>query len=276
MRKILIAAASSLCMLAAAAAEQPLQCVNPEILNGIVFSGQMSQKVDVMRGLPASMGVLPTPAGFTLIGSAVRGGDITQVGYRTSLDSDKAYAAVMASLNAQGWRNEPEPGSSTFKLANGPRYGTACRDGERRQVMVADVEPVRYVNILAQAAQVPRACNTTAAGIAFPGERGEMPAFRFPAGTSRAFGGSGGGGSDRFYTTSSRIISKESPASLVAQLASQIRDQGWTSDAGWSGTHSAGSTWRKSIDGQLTWGMLEIAPASEDTYDVTFTLARAQ
>jgi hypothetical protein len=106
------------------------------------------------------------------------------------------------------------------------------------------------------------------------GARGELPRFRFPAGTSLARGAGAGMGSNTNFTSTSRITSPESAAQLVQQLASQMREQGWSPDADWSGAGSAGSTWRKTIDGQPTWGTLEITGVGKDTYDVEFTSAQ--
>lgn len=105
--------------------------------------------------------------------------------------------------------------------------------------------------------------------------RGSAPRFQFPEGTSLGqFGG--GGGSNSLYTNASRIISSDTPARLAEHLATQLQAQGWQADADWSASGGAGSTWRKTHDGELTWGTLEIIRVSEDTYDVDFTLALAQ
>lgn len=262
----------------AAAAQQPQQCVNPELLDGLVFLGSSDRKITVARGQAAFMSGLDVPAGLTLIGSGVRESGVTQVAYRSSLSPDRAYAAIMDVLGADGWVPESSTGlAATFSVADGPREASLCRDGVRRGVLVAQIDGRSYVNIIEFSGARQHPCNTDpmmSMGL-LPGG-GAAPRFLFPQGTSLAFGRGGGGGSNTLYTNTSRIISPETPAALVRHLASQIEQQGWQQDADWSAGASAGSTWRKSLEGTPAWGTLEIIRVSEGTYDVDFTIALPQ
>jgi hypothetical protein len=255
-------------------AQQPLQCVNPQLLNGLVFLGRSELKINVTPGQPAFMKDVKVPAGLVLIGSGVRQGGMTTVAYKTSLTSEKAFAGVVAGLEAEGWMVEARPGqAATFNVAGSPREGTLCRDGRRRDVTVAEVGGVRYVNVAAFGESRRRGCNEDPfASPAFLMGPGATPRFQFPEGTSLARGAGAGGGSDRMYSTSSRIISADTPARLVEYLASQLEGQGWQADSTWSATSSAGSTWRKTHEGEPATGALEIVRVSEGTYDVDFTL----
>jgi hypothetical protein len=258
----------------AAAAQQPQQCVNPQLLNGLVFLGRSEAKVSVTPGQPAFMRGLSLPADLFLIGTGVRESGMTTVAYKTSWSADKAYAAVVTALGAEGWEVEQTPTSaSNFNVAGGPKDGTLCRNAERRSVRVTDIAGARYVNVVEFVDARRRECNEDPFMPPPLSMRpGGGPRFQFPAGTSIAqFGG--GGGSNTMFTTESRIVSEATPASLVEHLASQLEAQGWQPDAVWSGSGSAGSTWRKTQDGELTWGTLEIIRVSEATYDVDFTMA---
>jgi len=258
----------------AVAAQQPLQCVNPQLRNGLVFLGRSELKVNVTRGQPAFMRDMKVPAGLVLIGSGVRQGGITTVGDKTSLTSEKAFAGVVAGLEAEGWMLEAQPGqAATFNVAGSPREGTLCRDGVRRYVTVAEAGGARYVNVAAFEESRRRECNEDPfSSPAMLMGQGAIPRFQFPEGTSLARGAGGGGGSDRMYSTSSRIISAETPVTLVEHLASQLESQGWQADSTWSANGSAGSTWRKTHEGEPATGALEIVRVSERTYDVDFTL----
>jgi hypothetical protein len=274
MRKFVIAA-MAVVFPAAAVAQQPLQCMNPDLVNGLVFLGRGDMKISVTRGLPAFMSGFPAPAGFSLIGTGVRNVSstpMTTVAYKTSLTTDKAYAAVLASLGAAGWAVESTPGSAaTFNVAGGPKEGTVCRNAERRLVMAAESASVTYVSIIAIPEARPRDCNAPQEmEMGFAMKRGAAPRFQFPAGTTLAQGG-GGGGSNTVYATSSRIISEQTPAALVEHLASQMEGQGWRQDAAWSSSGSAGSIWRKTSDGAPITGTIAIVRVSEGTYDVDFT-----
>jgi len=274
MHRFAIAAIAAVTALSATA-QQPLQCLNPDILNGVIFLGRGDQKVEVARGLPPFMSGFRAPAGLSLIGSGMReGGMMAVVAYKTSLSADKAYAAVVSALGAEGWAVEPEQYSgATFHVAGNPEDGTVCRNGERRTVMVWEVAGTSYVNIMTNSQGRGRNCNVPdpVMNMGFFGPNSPLR-FQYPAGTSLAQGGGGGGGSSGDYLQSTRIISTETPASLVEYLASQIEGQGWSKDAGWSGTGNAGSTWRKTIDGQLAWSTLQIVRVSEGTYDVDFAV----
>jgi hypothetical protein len=256
-----------------ATSAQTLQCPNPDILNGLVFLGRGDMKLNVTRGSPGFMGDFRVPAGFLLIGTGVRATGMTTVAYKTSLSGDKAHAALLAALGADGWEVEPSQGpGNTFNVA---REGTVCRNGERRMLLVTQSGGATYVSINSDTQQRRRDCNAPdpALNMQFGRARNAVPRFQFPVGTSIAQGGGGGGGNGRNYTTSSRIISTETSAGLVQHLASQIAGQGWSADSGWDGSGSAGSTWRRISDGEVTTGVLQIVKVSEGTYDVDFTIA---
>lgn len=277
MRRFVLAAIATMATLTAVA-QQPMQCLNPDILNGVVFGGRNQDKVEVTLGLPASMSGFKAPAGLTLIGTGVRGGGTsTSIAHKSSLAADKAYAALASAAGAEGWTVEDDPGSrGAFNVGGGPKAGTLCRDGERRGLLAWEVAGTTYTNIVVYPDMPRRECNAPDPGLDFMFNRNATPRFRFPAGTTLATGGGGGGGSNTNFTTSTRIISPETPAQLVELLATQIQEQGWRPDADWSGAASAGSTWRKTLNNQLAWGTLEIVRVSESTYDVDFTVALAQ
>lgn len=261
----------------AAAAQQTGQCISPELMNGLVFNGRSEMRVRVVRGQAAFMSDVVVPATLTLIGYGVREGGMTSVAYKTALGTDKAYSAIVAALAAEGWVEEATQGSSsTFSVAGSPKDTTLCRNAERRHVMVSEVAGVRYVHLMTSA-ETRRPCNAGPAPASAYGmmRSAAAPRFHFPAGTTVPQSG-GGGGSDSLFTTTSRIISTQAPGELVEYLAGQMEQQGWQQDSRWSGAGSAGSTWRKEIDGEPASGTLGIIRVSEATYDIEFTTALPQ
>ncbi|MEO8315793.1 MAG: hypothetical protein ABI645_13495 [Pseudomonadota bacterium] len=274
MRKLATAASTAVFTLASFA-QQP-QCLKPDFVNGLVHLGRSELTMTVTRGSAGFLGNFRPPAGFSLIGTGVRDAS-TSVAYKTSLASDKAHAALVAALGVEGWALEATPGAgAAFNVAGGLKEGTLCRNGERRTVVAAEAAGTTYVNVITLPSQRLRDCNAPDPSMSMA--RGaDVPRFQFPAGTTLAQGGfGGGGGSNTSWSTSSRIISNETPAQLVDHLASQIAGQGWQSDSGWSGSRSAGSTWRKTIDGQSSSGMLDIIRVGEGAYEVSFSLVSAQ
>jgi len=274
---VLIALAFAL----AATAQQVRQCIPAEVLNGLVFLGRSESKVSVLRGQAGFMREVKVPAALTLIGTGVREAGMTSVAYRTSLGADKAHAAILAALGAEGWVEEPDPyTATTFSVAGSPKETTLCRGGARRHLLVSEVAGVRYVHLMTFDAARPRPCNADPAGSSAmelaAGAR--APRFQLPAGTSPAqgFRSGGGGGSDSLYTNTTRIVINQGLVELAEHVAVQMEDQGWRMDARWSGTGSAGSTWSRDNDGVPAWGTLEIVRISEATYDIEFTAALPQ
>jgi hypothetical protein len=52
-----------------------------------------------------------------------------------------------------------------------------------------------------------------------------------------------------------------------------MADQGWLPDAGWSGQHSAGSTWSRVGDDNIRYtGILEAVGLGDSIYDVRLRL----
>src|SRR5690606_5179980 len=139
------------------------------------------------------------------------------VAYRTSLASDKAHAAVAEALAAAGWLPEPSPSAATFRVeGTAPRDETLCREGQRRLVLVKDVNGVRYVNVVAFPEAGALACGTDPLVGPTPpmSPRNMVPVLRFPEGTTLAQPAGGGSGSNTHFTTTSRIISSQPPVSL--------------------------------------------------------------
>jgi hypothetical protein len=235
--------------------------------------------------LPDVLTNLRAPADFELIGTAVRGDSgLTTVAFRTDLAGDEAFAAMLGSLETDGWTLEADQSSSqTFNVTGQPVNGTVCRDSERMSLIVQNVDDIRYASINSYVDQRALECGVEDPRLALRGPgmfeamRTAMPRLEFPASTRPADGrgGLGGGmsGSGDTVSTSSRIESPDSAAILAEHLAGQLSAQGWRRDAAWSGSLSAGSTWtRNGNDGRPSWGTLEIVSFGDDIYEVGFML----
>lgn len=263
-----------------------LECVNPDVLNGLLFNGPYESTLSVTDTLPEAMSGYQAPESFELIGAGIRGivGQMvmTTVAYRTSLASEDAFAALLASLEPDGWAIEESPNrAQTFNLGGSPTRGIVCRNAERMMISVEDVEHVRYAHIDSNTDQRGQDCNEEDPRLArrgpgmFQAMREQMPALNFPATAHAAPGGIGAGigGSGETVSTSSRIVSPDSAPSLAEHLADQLAAQGWRRDASWNGSLSSGSTWfRQGTDNHPYWGHLEITGLGDDNYVVGFTL----
>lgn len=292
MRKFFIAI-SSVAFCAAAPAQQLLQCVNPDVLNSLVFNARPEAKLLVTRDMPANAAGFRAPAEFTFIASSVGADNLsTTVAYRTTLGAHAAFDNLLALLSAEGWKQEREqqvqlPVQVPVQVVGGSPPSTAatlCRNGERRRVMVRETEGVRYATISGFEVNPPRACDAPSAQpdflqnpmAAISARQANMPRFSFPATTRLGTGPAAreSYGSNRVRFESTRIQSPDTAASLARHLARQLTEQGWRSDTEWSGRLSTGSTWsRRNADGQALLGTLEIVSVGEGAYDVGFNLA---
>lgn len=287
MRKfILVVSAVAVSM--AAPAQQVLQCVNPDVLNGLVFNARPESKLVMRATLPDIAEGFRAPDGFTLIGSGVRGqNSSTVVAYKTTLDAGPALDSLLGFLFDEGWKREITPQSPLPEISvagSPPATAVLCRNGERRNLQVQEIDGVRYANITGFETMPSRACDAPlpqqAIGFgqdplaAINARRANLPQFSFPdsarmSGESPRNNDSSGG---NMVSTAARIESPDPVATLARHLASQLVEQGWRGDAEWNGTLSTGSTWtRQGADGQELWGTLEILSLGGNTYDISFT-----
>lgn len=289
MRKLIIAL-SLLAICTSALAQEALQCVNPDVLNALIFRGNAESKLVVRRGMPEVDAGFRAPAGFTLVGNGVRGMEnpVTSVAYKTDLPTATAFNNLLASLDGEGWKRENavQVPMATFSVAGQqPMSAQLCRDGERRVVQMAEVGDVRYATIVGFALAQPRACNAPVpqqAGIdpiaIMRARQANLPRFSFPD-TARpgtiAPDGEQNSGSTHFTTT--RIVSPDSASSLARHLGRQLSEQGWRNDTTWNGKLGSGSTWlRRGNDSQPLAGMLEVFSRGDGSYDITFALTASR
>lgn len=286
MRKLIVAI-SSMAVCVATPAQQLLECVHPDVLNSLVFNALPEAKLLVTREMPDNMAGYRAPTGFTFVGSSSRAeGRSTTVAYRTTLEAPVAFDSLLAFLSGEGWRREVVPPAPQLVAGvAGAQANTAvlCRDGVRRNVMVREGDGLRYATISGSESAPARACGVPApqpaVGLnpmaAINARQANLPRFSFPE-TARLSGAQPGGDTysgSNVFTTSTRIQSPDTGASLARHLARQLAEQGWRSDAQWNGRLSAGSAWtRSSAQGEPLWGTLEILSLGEGTYDVGFTL----
>ena len=282
MRKLSIAM-TCLAFAAAVPAQEALQCANPDVLNALVFNARADSKLTVSRAMPANAAGFGAPADFHLIGSGMRAQNrSTVVAWKTTLETGKAFDSLLGFLSEQGWRREAaQPAIATVAGPQQPNSAGLCRNGERRNLLVQELGGVRYATISAFEAASPRACDAPLPQQTFNpmatinALQAAMPQFSLPE-TARMSGRPDprlGGGNGSSYSTSMRIESPDTAASLALHLARQLTEQGWRGDAEWNGALSTGSTWtRKAADGKPYWGTLEIVGAGGSVYDLGFRI----
>jgi hypothetical protein len=277
---VLIASASAL----ATAAQQPQACLDPGLVDGLVFLGRSDMRVEVSRGQPAFMSDVELPAGLVLIGSGVRDLDAhaamartTVVAYKTSLPLVRARSAVVTTLEGQGWQVEPDLTLEALVGSAGASndWVILCRNGERRRVSTKEAGGTRYVTVDSASAANRRECNAPARGAPatpqpqFAAALPDLPVFEFPEGSVRPRGSY----RSNSIAASSTLVTTSLPAPrLLDLLAGQMEAQGWRRDAAWSGSSSSGASWIKAGGGQASRGTLEVINRANGSYDVRFSM----
>jgi hypothetical protein len=264
-----------------------LECVHPDVVTGLLFSSSNSNPTPtvVYDKLPEDMMGVVTPPDFDLIGGLVR--DVSAFGvpglmrdvtasFRTDLDPAAAEAAAAAALSDSGW--EWGQIDSAF-VADNPIFAMqarsffgdrACRDGKSIRVSAYAVDGINYVDYAMQVGAQALMCGPADSASSLSGAQ-RAPRLSLPPGARS-------GGSGRTGTQSRMEIRYSgSLAELTQFMAQQLVDQGWSNDARWSGSTTAGSSWVKNFeDGMRAAGTLDVTATDQLNYEMLFRLVLLQ
>jgi hypothetical protein len=230
--------------------------------------------------MPAAIAAIDRPASFVWIGG--RDGTSSVAGaFRTDAEPSAALAAAVAGLSSEGWEvNSSARMVNAFESPILERSETLCRNGESMSIAARRVGGVNYLSYGIRKSSEGSICqNPGPNGFGMPGGipggDGTQPDFDFraidPAASERGFssGGSGSGSSSR-RTRGLRIDS--SLTGLADGLGQQLIAQGWSPDARWTGSRTAGSTWsRRTDDDRNLSGALDVIERGESVFNVVFT-----
>lgn len=291
MRRIACLVVAALCG-AAADAQSLLDCVDPDVLHGLLLSGQGERAPVITTQVPAELSALKMPGGFSWIASAerpVRMLDATTsasqvtAAWRSSLAPDAARTAALAALAASGWEIRPQPGI-------GPVFGSAqfgqpvCRDGQPVTVTASALGGATYVLMSMPRGNTGNSVCNQQARPAFARGNGldaHLPRLEMPADpatgevTSMRSGGTSGGSGA--FTAHAEFTTGESVGNIARHFARQMAGQGWTSDADWSGSSTAGSSWSRRVDsGAPLQVTLSVTAVDEQQFMAALRLIRLQ
>lgn len=271
-----------------------LDCIEPDVLRALLLQSQGERPPVITAAVPAELSALRMPREFTWIGSAERitgrvdaSTNAAQVtaAWRSNLAPDAARAAASAALTASGWEVRPMPGAglTVFNSVVTPVSQPACRGGSPVNFAATAMEGVTYLTITLQRGNDGNAlCNQLVRpGLATGSELAEyMPRLAAPVdpdtGTVARMQGGGGGFSGLTQHARAEFNLRDSAASVARHFARQMTEQGWSSDASWSGTSTAGSTWSKRAGGGLILGALSVTAVDERRITATLRVSRLQ
>ncbi|MEM7217700.1 MAG: hypothetical protein AAF515_05005 [Pseudomonadota bacterium] len=261
---------------ASANAKDPFECVAPEYRHAfLTYMGD--GKTEYTTDLPAGFPKLSLPEGMTLLGSN-NNPHFTSAVYMSPDPADGLLEKTIKSLEGDGWisgesRSNARMGG--FQTPSLPRRSMVCRDSSPGTIIVAVKEHPDYstTSFTIYPNQKKQRCQKSES----PTDqelrrslRSEIPYLQLPA-AAKSSGYSTGGSNDE-YSTQTVVTTVVPRATFLSLLGDQIEQQGWDSDANWSGNSSAGSTWTKSSKefGRLV-GILRSISLGDGEFDVSFT-----
>lgn len=257
--------------------DDPFACVSPETKQA--FLPGYPDAYEYSTNLPVGFVDHAVPPSSTLIGSQ-RNSMVASVVYAVDGDVNEAVDAVVSSIVERGWSDLGEsPGMTRggFQTMEYPRFRQLCHEDGRTVLTVGgrNTAAAGLVTLSTNAGMRIRSCDELTDRNRFSYRHmslaNEMPNLKLPEGVQSTNQGSGGGGDE--YDTHITVSTEMSRQSLAALLDDQIRDQGWSLDASWSGNRSVGSTWTKeSGDGDPLVGMLHAYGGNESTYSLQFSI----
>lgn len=260
-------------------AEDPFSCVDPDIADA--FLGHWNQgRPTYSSSVPADFLNTELPTNLELIGSSVSG-SMTTVVYKSKANPDEALASTMEVLKNAGWKDLSESHYQRrggFQVGPKPVSTALCHDSKAGSISVVAKKGSNstLLSLVAYRQNQPRTCDEQRSESRMhhrgPELHKYLPVLRVPAKAKASNIGSGGGGDE--YSAHVVVSSTMGRAELMSYFDDKIRDQQWVPDAAWSGSTSSGTVWTKTDeDGKGMVGVLRIADAAADVYNVRFTVS---
>jgi hypothetical protein len=272
----------------------PADCIDPDVLHGLLLQGA-DRAFRISTEPPAELAGFKAPRQLNWVGSSARGGGMvaqSSAVYRSSLAPEAARTAAVGALAAAGWKLHTvrdSAGSNVFAAENLQGGDTYCREDQPVTVTASALDGVTYV-VLAVPRNVDKgagfrtACDQPPQTIARAEStldqylpRLELP--RDPAtGRPVAAQGMGGGeGGDAKRRMNVSFTLKDSADNVARHFAKQMAEQGWDTDANWSGTGTVGSSWTRRADADtVLQGTLGVSAFDGGRFTVVFHVVRTK
>lgn len=292
MRRMACFTLVSLCG-AAASGQGLLDCIEPDVLHGLVLQGAADRSLVISAAVPDALSTLKMPAGFTWIGSAERPAgridattSVSQVAaaWRSNLAPQAAREAAVGAMTASGWQvRSPFGAMNAVFRSDTPMAQIACRDGRQVAINASAMDGVTYVLLNIQPGGNMAACNQSLRP-AFAGGSGLeaiLPTLDLPldpgTGVAATYSGGGVSSGGGAMSAQTEFTISDSATNVARHFATQMARQGWTSDATWSGATTAGSSWsRRGDDGSLVQATLRVTAIGEQRISAMLRLGKLQ
>ncbi|MDE0372204.1 MAG: hypothetical protein OXI73_06640 [Rhodospirillales bacterium] len=270
----------------ATAQEDLLACLDADVRAGLLFEPTISG-AQLTRTVPEMLADMPQSNDLEFIGSS-ESEYITVAAYKTALAPGDAVEAASALLREADWRERElgRPPSGGFLTAAAPRVDLLCRDTTSLRIVGRAANDATYVRLQISENSGGLPCDSLPGGperavariAAVSSLYAHLPTLVLPEGVSvmdpqsrLAAIPAGFSSDDRSMRTVIELQTDLPAQDLVEEFGRQLLEQGWTYDAGWSGTHSSGSGWTRSpsVDLELV-GLLDLISVGDGGYRATF------
>jgi len=276
---------------AAAFGQGLLDCIEPDVLRALLLQSQGERPLVITAAVPRELAALKMPGQFIWIGSAERitgrldaNTNISSVAaaWRSALGSDAARAVATSALVASGWEiRQPPTGLSVFSTAAAfpPQL---CRDGRSIYVNAGTMEGVTYLLLTIPRGNPDDNCSQPAPTIPVVSSTfvPYLPQLALPVDPSTGTTAQSGSSSANFGTSVSartEFTLSDSVANVGRHFAKQMAEQGWSSDAIWSGASTAGSSWSRPVEGGARiLGMLSVTVFDARQFVAELRITRLQ
>lgn len=275
----------------------PLECLDMDVVRGLLLQGWSNPTFSTSTDLPAEMAGFTAPGQFTMIGSTRRspagipGQSTVSVVYRSGLAPEAARAAGVRAVAAGGWNLHSTgmfPMPNVFRSGNSVLSGeTWCREGMPLAISASAIDGVTYVILSASrntdrnagfmnaCEQSPRPARVASAFDQL------MPTLEMPidpaTGKQVPSRGEGGSNGEVKRRVSTSFTIRDSIGNVAQHFARQMAEQGWNSEASWTGSQTAGSTWTRQMDSDtVLQGMLVVSAFEDDRFSTAFHVVQTK
>jgi hypothetical protein len=275
----------------------PLACLDPDVIRGILLMGIGGQKFSIATELPPELTGFKAPRQFAWVGSTERsfGGFASQstvsVVYRADLAPDGARTAGVQALTAAGWALHSSGNPGTRSLFNTGHAGVTgenyCRGSKPVGIAASAIDGVTYL-VLSIHRNQERAgpmnvCDQPPQVVARAVSELDpfMPTLEAPrdraTGQPVAMQGGGSSVGDSKLSGSASFTIQDSVGNVAQHFAAQLAQQGWSAETSWIGTGTAGSTWTRRVDTETALqGTLMVLSFDQGRFSAVFRAVRTK
>ena len=258
--------------------EDLLACVDPDVRTGILRSRAMGTAVT--RAIPDHVTELGDLGEFEFIASS-EGPVGARAAFKSALSVNDSTQRMTMMLEEAGWHDEHRGDNrgGGFVVEDAVETRLLCRDGERAMMIPQSAEGITYLTIeffplspimwtCEELISTPPETRTTPGPEIWP----HLPRLTLPDDADLAplqiETPSGGRWSASIGVTLETDLSAQN---LVDLFHTELQEQGWRHDTGWSGQSSSGSIWAFSPaeDLELT-GLLDVVFLGESRFHAYF------